>query len=199
MKKVGITGGIGSGKSRVGMALEGIGYPVYYADARAKALMTESEAIREGVIELFGKEAYLPDGQLNRILIGGIVFKDKEKLNQLNAVVHPETGRDFKAWATQQEKEGHQLVFKEAAILFESGAYKHVDLILAVYAPKQIRLHRAMQRDGADEDAILQRMNRQWPEQEKMSRADFVLYNDGVHIILPQLLEIISHMKSPKS
>ena len=112
-------------------------------------------------------------------------------LAKLNAVVHPETGRDFEEWAAKQGNSGQKLVFKEAAILFESGAYKHVEAVLAVYAPKNIRLARAMQRDGAEEAAILQRMSRQWPEHEKTSKADFVIYNDGAHMILPQLRQAL--------
>lgn len=187
MKRIGLTGGIGSGKSRVAKVLEGLGYPVYYADQRAKALMTESDTLVAQVKDLFGPEAYHADGSLNRALIGQIVFHEEAQLQRLNALVHPETARDFLRWADAQAAAGHALAFEEAAILFESGAYERVDLVWTVYAPKTTRLTRAMLRDQATEAAILSRMNRQWPERDKVARADFVLFSDSYHHLLPQV------------
>jgi len=187
MKRIGLTGGIGSGKSRVARILESLHYPVYYADVRAKALMTESAPLMAQVKELLGESAYHPDGSLNRAFIGDRVFNDASLLQRLNALVHPETGRDFLRWADEQAQAGHRLVFEEAAILFESGAYQRVDLVWAVYAPKTVRLARAMQRDDADEGAILGRMSRQWPEWKKLLRADRILISDGRHHLVPQV------------
>lgn len=193
---VGITGGIGSGKSRVGMVLESLGFPVYYADARAKALMVENETIVSGVKAEFGEEAYFPDGALNRAYLGQQVFNDPAKLKKLNAIVHPETGRDWINWVQKKRtKEGHQLAFKEAAILYESGAYKTVDHVWTVYAPKSVRLQRAMQRDGAEEQAILSRMDKQLSEQEKLHRADFAIINDGTQHILPQIMAGLERLR----
>ena len=187
MKRIGLTGGIGSGKSRVARILEGLHYPVYYADVRAKALMTESATLRAQITALLSEQAYFPDGSLNRAFIGDQVFHDEALLQQLNALVHPETGRDFLRWADEQAQTGHRLAFEEAAILFESGAYQRIDLVWTVYAPKTLRLSRAMQRDEADAGTVLGRMSRQWPEWKKMTRADRILINDGRHHMIPQL------------
>ncbi len=186
--RIGLTGGIGSGKSRVAMILASLGFPIYYADQRAKALMTENESVRTGVMNLFGEKAYTKDGQLNRKLIGQIVFNDPEKLQALNRVVHPATGKDWTDWDQRQREAGHELTFKEAAIIYESGADRGVDQVWAIYAPKSIRLERAMHRDQSDEAAILSRMDKQWAEWKKIDRADFTLYNEGEHLLLPQVI-----------
>jgi len=193
--RIGLTGGIGSGKSRVGRILEALHFPVYYADWRARTLMTENDNIVAGVKELFGEQAYHPDGSVNRAWIGQQVFADAEKLHALNAVVHPETGRDFLRWDQTQRARGVQLTFKEAAILYESGAVQGVDRVWSVYAPKQTRLIRAQQRDGAEAEAILSRMARQWPELQKLCRADFVIYNDGRHLLAPQVRMALQHCR----
>lgn len=189
MKRIGITGGIGSGKSFVCNLFEQFGYKVYAADARARHLMTSDAELIAGVKELFGAEAYLDDGSLNRGLIGGIVFQNERMLAKLNALVHPATGRDFERWCKEISDTGYQkpFVLKEAAILFESGSHKSADGVIAVYAPKSLRLQRAMQRDGAKAEAIQHRMAKQWPESQKLGRADFILINDGVHHLLPQI------------
>lgn len=187
MKCIGLTGGIASGKSRVAHILESLHYPVYYADVRAKALMTESNTLVEQIKALLGEQAYFSDGSLNRAYIGDRVFGDESLLQRLNALVHPETGRDFLRWADEQAQAGHHLAFEEAAILFESGAYQRMDLVWTVYAPKTLRLSRAMQRDDADEGAILGRMSRQWPEWKRLAQADRILISDGQHHLLPQV------------
>ncbi|MEM9986581.1 MAG: dephospho-CoA kinase [Bacteroidota bacterium] len=191
--RVGLTGGIGSGKSRVAIILASLGFPIYFADQRAKALMTENEEVRAGVKKLFGKEAYLENGQLNRQFIGQIVFNDPEQLQALNRVVHPATGKDWTDWDQQQREAGHALTFKEAAILYESDAHKGVDRVWAIYAPKSIRLQRAMQRDQSEEAAILSRMDKQWAEWKKIDRADFTLYNEGEHLLVPQVLAALKN------
>jgi dephospho-CoA kinase len=187
MKRIGLTGGIGSGKSRVARILESLHYPVYYADVRAKALMTESPRLVAQVKALLGEEAYADDGTLDRAYVGGRVFGDEALLQGLNDLVHPETGRDFLRWAEEQAAAGYRLAFEEAAILFESGAHERVDLVWAVYAPKNRRLQRAMQRDEATEEAILARMSRQWPEWRKLARADYLLFSDHRHHMIPQV------------
>lgn len=192
MKGIGVTGGIGSGKSFICKIFEDLGYRVYYADQRAKVLMTENEHIVSGVTSLFGEEAYLGDGSLNRAFIGGIVFKDPEKLEALNRIVHPETGKDYLDWLANTPKiYDKKFVLKEAAILFESGAYKTSDVVLSIYAPKSLRLERVLQRDRSQRQAVLDRMDKQWSEWEKYKRSDFVIINDGKHMLLPQIRRFI--------
>ncbi|MEO0468887.1 MAG: dephospho-CoA kinase [Bacteroidota bacterium] len=192
LPNVGITGGIGSGKSLICSIFASLGYAVYDADSRAKALMTEDPMLIEQLKENFGSDAYREDGGLNRAYLGGIVFNDPDKLQQLNAIVHPATGRDFLAWqANQSQQTDKAFLLKEAAILYESGAYKTSDAVLTVYAPKRLRLERVMNRDQADQTAILSRMNKQWPESRKLARADFVMINDGRHALAPQVAAAI--------
>lgn len=189
--KVGITGGIGSGKSTVARIFESIGYAVYRADDRAKWLMNHDPQLIAEVKELFGEEAYDASGNLNRQLIGGIVFKQADMLAKLNAAVHPRTGKDFLDWVKEKEQSDYEKTFilKEAAILYESGAYKAADAVITVYAPQKLRLERVMARDGVTEEAVLDRMNRQWPDAEKIRRADFVIYNDEEHSLIRQVME----------
>ncbi|MCL4147872.1 UNVERIFIED_CONTAM: hypothetical protein GTU68_004724 [Idotea baltica] len=190
--KIGITGGIGSGKSRVASIFESLGYAVYLADDRAKLLMHTDPVVVASVTHVFGKEAYFPDGKLNRAYLGGIVFADPKKLQELNKIVHPATGKDFQNWvAAIPDKYGKQLVFKEAAILFESGAYLAADGVITVYAPKSIRIERVMNRDKVDEASVLARMDKQWPEMIKIQRADFVIVNDGKTLLAPQIRNAI--------
>lgn len=188
MRSIGITGGIGSGKSYAGRLLIERGYRVYEADAQAKALMVNDPDLVAGIKALFGEAAYLPDGQLDRALIGGRVFADEGLLAALNALVHPATARDFRAWvAATPATYPHSLVFKEAAILYESGADRDADGVITVYAPATLRLQRAMQRDGVSPAAIRARMARQWPEHARLARADFAIFNDGIHPVAPQV------------
>lgn len=194
--KVGITGGIGSGKSTVARIFEALGYAVYRADDRAKWLMVNDPALIEGVKALFGKEAYDSEGRLNRKLIGGIVFKNPEILGKLNALVHPKTGQDFLDWVDEVVKNGYSksFILKEAAILYESGAYKASDAVISVYAPKAIRIDRVVKRDGSSPQEVLDRMARQWPDSEKIRRSDYVIYNDGQHRLTYQVREAIQVM-----
>lgn len=186
--KVGITGGIGSGKTTVCRIFEMLGVPVYYADDRAKAIMVENPAVIEKVLALFGLEAYLPDGSLNRHYIAGIVFHDKKKLEELNAIVHPAVFEDGGKWHEQQLEAIYTL--KEAALLFESGGYKALDIVIAIYAPQDIRIERVMKRDGVSKDTVLARMKNQMPDEEKMKLADFVIYNDGSLSVLRQVWDV---------
>lgn len=172
-KILGLTGGIGSGKTTVAALFQALGVPVYNADDEAKKLMNQSSKVRTQLIELFGANAY-SDGLLNRSYIAQLVFKDKEKLNTLNQVVHPEVAAHYEAWLSKQT---HPYVLKEVAILFELGAEDQFDFILTVTAPKQIRLERVMQRDNKSADEVLSIMNNQWEEDRKIQKSDFVLHN----------------------
>jgi len=186
--KIGITGGIGSGKTTACRIFEQLGIPVYYADERAKQLMAEEPELRSEIIRIFGPAAYQADGQLNRQHIAKQAFNDQALLQQLNAAVHPAVARDSQAWHEQQQKVPYTL--KEAALLYESGSDKALDKVIVVSAPEQLRLQRVMQRDGVDEAAVRARMDRQMPQEEKVRRADFVLHNDGKQSLIQQIQRI---------
>ncbi len=195
--KVGITGGIGSGKTTVGKIFETLGIPVYYADDRAKALMIEDDELILGVKTLFGNEAYYPDGALNRKYIADIAFHNPLILNQLNALVHPAVLKDGIRWHNEQPNVPYTL--KEAALLFESDSYKYLDKIITVFAPQHMRLERIVKRSAPSpahtgtamtKASIEARMAKQLPEEEKMKRADFIIYNDGQQALIPQVLKI---------
>lgn len=190
MRKVGITGGIGSGKTTVCKIFETLGIPIYYADDRAKWLMVNSPALQTGIINLFGKESYDEEGQLNRAYIGGIAFKHPKKLQKLNALVHPAVFVDGENW--QQEQLAHQFPYtlKEAALLYESGSHKFLDKMIVVTAPEELRIERVMKRDGLDKEAVQDRIARQMPEAEKVAQADYIITNDGQQLLIPQVLEI---------
>ncbi len=190
MLKVGITGGIGSGKTTVCKIFATLGIPIYYADDRAKWLMVNSPALQTGIINLFGKEAYNEEGQLNRAYIGGIAFKHPKKLQKLNALVHPAVFVDGENW--QQEQFALQVPYtlKEAALLYETGSHKFLDKMIVVTAPEEMRIERVMKRDGLDREAIQDRIARQMPAAEKVAQADYIITNDGQQLLIPQVLEI---------
>ncbi len=188
MLKVGITGGIGSGKTTVCKIFETLGIPVYYADDRAKWLMTHDPELVEAISNTFGQAAYSPEGQLNRAYLAKVVFGDAEKLAQLNALVHPAVFRDGSQW--HQSQTGAPYTLREAALLFESGSYRAIDKMIVVTAPQEIRIKRVMERDQVTADAVLARIEKQWPEEEKVKRADYVILNDGERLLVPQVLEI---------
>lgn len=186
--KIGITGGIGSGKSTVCKIFEVLGTPVYYADDRAKFLMVKDVELVKAIKALLGEEAYFANGQLNRAHVGNIVFKDKDRLEKLNAIVHPAVAKDGESWHFSQKNVPYTL--KEAALLFEAGSYKHLDKLICVVAPKALRLKRVMERDQVEEAAVLARMDKQWPQSKKAALSDFIIYNDGSIPLIPQVLRI---------
>lgn len=188
MLKVGITGGIGSGKTTVCKIFETLGIPVYYADDRAKWLMVHDPELVAGIQAAFGAEAYTPEGRLNRAYLAKTAFGDPEKLAQLNALVHPAVFRDGSAWHHAQT--GVPYTLREAALLFESGSYRAIDRMIVVTAPVEVRLKRVTERDQVSEAAVRARMEQQWPEEEKVKRADYLIHNDGEQLLVPQVLEI---------
>ncbi len=190
MRKVGITGGIGSGKTTVCKIFETLGIPIYYADDRAKWLMVNSPALQTGIINLFGKESYDEEGQLNRAYIGGIAFKHPKKLQKLNALVHPAVFVDGENWQQEQLALQFPYTLKEAALLYESGSHKFLDKMIVVTAPEELRIERVMKRDGLDKEAVQDRIARQMPEAEKVAQADYIITNDGQQLLIPQVLEI---------
>lgn len=186
---IGVTGGIGSGKSTVCALFAQKGYAVYEADARAKAVMHTDPELRAGLVLHFGPEALLSDGSLNRAHIGQQAFGSPQKLAALNALVHPAVKRDFAAWLQTLVNQGYDkpFVLREAAILYESGSWQDCHRVVCVYAPKRVRLARAMARDAAAEAAILSRMDQQWADRDKLIRADHWIINDGLHPCQPQV------------
>lgn len=195
MLKIGLTGGIGSGKTTVAKILEVIGIPVYYADDAAKSMMNENEALKEKLKENFGPDIYI-NGQLNRPLLSSLVFANAEKLELLNSIVHPLTIADAEAWMKQQELKGFPYAIKEAALIFESGAQKKLDYIIGVHAPFRLRLQRAMLRDSQAKEAIEARMSKQMDETRKMSLCDFIISNDEEELLIPQVVELHQRLLS---
>lgn len=189
MYKVGITGGIGSGKTTACRVFEVLGIPVFYADTVAKEIMTQDALLIEGVKTAFGDESYFEDGKLNNKHIAGIVFNNEKALAQLNALVHPAVFRAFDAWeATIPATVSYTL--KEAAILFESGSYKLCDTTILVTAPYEIKIKRLMQRDGVTEEQVKARMDKQLSDEEKSRLADHFIVNDEQQSIIEQVLAL---------
>lgn len=166
---VGLTGGIGSGKTTVTKYFAELGIPIYIADEEAKKITETDPNVIEKIKMVFGDEAYV-NGKYNRKYIADIVFKDKKKLNQLNTIIHPALFNHFNQW---HQKQNTPYVIKEAAILFESGAYKDCDYIITVTAPEEIRIQRVIERDGITETMVKNRIDNQMSEEEKIQRADF--------------------------
>ena len=184
MLRIGITGGIGSGKSTVTSIFEVLGIPVYSADAAAKRLMNEDESLKAKIIRHFGEAAYI-GGQLDRKYVASQVFNNKEKLELLNSLVHPLTIRDSEEWMQRQTT---PYAIKEAALIFESGMDKQFDYIIGVSAPPALRIERAMKRDRISEAEVLSRMSKQMDEETKMKRCDFIINNDGHQAVIPQVI-----------
>jgi dephospho-CoA kinase len=188
MLKIGLTGNMGSGKTTVSKVFEILGVPVFYADDEAKKVMVTDPALIAGIKSAFGDEAYFEDGVLNRKYISGIVFNNETKLKELNALVHPAVFRAFDAWAANIKDVPY--IVKEAALLFESDSYKLCDHTIMVQAPLEDRIKRVMQRDGLTRAEVESRNARQYSEEQKTALADYVIKNDNVQLVIPQVLEL---------
>jgi dephospho-CoA kinase len=187
--QIGITGGIGSGKSVVCRIFQTLGVPVYDADSRAKFLMTSDGILVSAIKKEFGSLSFSDDGTLNRMYLAETVFGDPERLEKLNALVHPAVARDYAEWV--RIKKGVKYVIKEAALLFETGSYEHLDYTGLVVAPEELRINRIRKRDPQRTmDHIRQIMARQMPESEARKKADFVIVNDDAQPLLPQVLQL---------
>ncbi len=186
MLKVGLTGGIGSGKSTVAGIFISLGIPVYNADRAAKTIMNTNSGIREGIIRHFGEEAYA-GGQLNRAYLASVVFADGEKLHTLNELVHPATIHDAQKWF---ETQNGPYAIKEAALIFESNSQQYLDYVIGVTAPESVRIERVMKRDGISAEKVIDRMNQQMDEAEKIKRCDFVIDNSGSLSVISQVLTL---------
>ncbi len=193
MFRLGITGGIGSGKSLVCSILEKFGIPVYYADKEARRLMNTSVDLKRAIKDVFGEEIY-PDGELDRQEMGRRIFEKPDLLNEINRMVHPVVREDFIKWSESCENVPY--VIEEAAILFESGAASEMDASVLIYAPKQLRIERVMARDGLSRSEVEKRINIQMDEEEKKRLADRVILNDEKKLLLPQLVALHEDIKS---
>lgn len=186
MKIVGLTGGIGSGKTTVSKFFEALGVPVYEADTEAKALMNRSKVIKRKLIALFGEKAYI-DGVLNRPYLADKVFNDKELLTKMNAIVHPKVGAHFKRWL---KKQNAPYIIKEVAIIYENNLQDQYDYIIIVVANKEERIQRVIARDSKSRDHIVSVMNNQLSDEEKTKKADFIVVNDSLEDTKRRILEI---------
>jgi dephospho-CoA kinase len=195
MFKLGISGGIGSGKTLVCQVLANLGIPVYDADTEARRLMEGDPELRKAIVRLLGQQAYR-DQKLDRPWVAGQVFGNRGLLDQLNSLVHPVVGRDFLRWAELQEQAPY--VVEEAALLFESGAFRHMDMNVLVMAPEELRTARVMRRDGISEEDVKQRMRMQMSEASKMKLADAVINNDETQMLLPQLIALHKNILNRK-
>lgn len=187
MIKVGLTGGIGAGKSMVCNIFSKLGIPVYVADTEAKLLMNTNPAIRQQLLALFGKNIYLENDVLDRKKLSEIIFNDKIALAKVNAIVHPIVRKHFDKWADLQKS---AYVIQEAAILFESGQNAHFDKIILLTAPYEVKIERVMKRDNVSREKVIERMNNQLTDEEKILKSDFIINNDNISMVLPQVLDI---------
>lgn len=189
MLRIGVTGGIGSGKTTACLTFKALGVPVYDSDSSAKRLMATDSELIEGIKELLGEEAYR-NGELNRGYVAEKIFNNKELLQEMNAIVHPTVIRDFERWSKRLEAEGVPYLIQENAILFEGGFDSYVDLVVAVSAPAEQRIERTAKRDGVENHKVRARMDNQMSDKEKRARADYVVDNSEGVEMLPQILEL---------
>ena len=192
MKRIGLTGGIGSGKSFIANILEHMGFPVYYSDLRSKELTKSNPSIKTGLISLFGEEVY-SDDQLNTQLVATKIFQNEEIRQKVNGLIHPIVRKDFEDWVTNQKS---TLVFNEAAILFETGSYNNFDANILICAPLELKIQRVMKRENCSREEVLVRMNKQWSDEDKMKLTDYSILNDNETPVLIQLEEIINNLLS---
>lgn len=191
MIKLGVTGGIGSGKSVVSQLLELFGIPVFYADKESKRLTSSSPVIKEKLIDMFGDEIY-EGGKLNKPLLASHIFNDVNKLQAVNSIIHPEVIKRFENWA--EEHKDSRVIAHEAAILFESGLNIFMDKIALVYAPLNVRIDRVMKRDNVTEQKVLERIKNQMSDEDKMILSDYVIYNDEKHSLISQVADLLSDL-----
>jgi len=191
-KRIGITGGIGAGKSIICRIIHTLGYPVFYSDKSAKDILNFNSDVKSKIRTVFGDEAYLNE-ELNRPFIAQKIFNDQKLLDAINAIVHPAVRQSFLDWAEEQTAD---LVFNEAAILFETGAFELYDANVLVTAPESIRIERVMKRDNITADAVRERMAKQWPDKKKEALADYIIINDQSTFLIPQVIDLIHKLKT---
>ena len=197
MKKVGITGGIGSGKTTICQIFESLDIPIYYADIQAKRIMSSHASVKQQIKAVLGEEAYHANGKLNRKFIASKIFSDKSLLLAINQIVHPAVQTDADRWTQQIRTDFNPpYIIREAALLVENGSYKSLDAIIVVTCPENIRIKRVMKRDRLSSEEVTKKIKSQMAESEKVKVADFVIVNDGIKPIIPQVWEI--HKKISK-
>ncbi len=198
MKKVGITGGIGSGKTTVCKIFESMDIPVYYADAEAKKILASNVSVKKQMKDLLGNAAYHKNGKPDRKFIASKIFSNKELLEKVNSIVHPAVRLDAERWIEKTNKSGeHPYTLQEAALLVENGSYKHMDALIVVTCPEDIRVSRVMKRDRLSYEEVKVKINNQLPEQDKIKVADFVIHNDGKKSLIVQVCNV--HKKLNRS
>ena len=193
MIKIGITGGIGSGKTYICKLLELMNFSVFYSDTEAKNIQNTDPEVRTKLIELFSEECYTEDG-LNRNFLAEIIFSDPAAKKQVEEIMHPAVAKHFTQWCETKEASNERIVFIESAILYESGFDKMVDKVIMVYADEEVRIERSMNRDRADRPAIEERIKNQGSDKEKCKKADFVIYNNPNNLVNKQIIEIIKKL-----
>jgi len=189
---IGLTGGIGSGKSKVAQLFEVLGCKVLNSDAIAKQCYFKPH-VKEKIIKLLGHEAYLNEGGLNKNYISQKIFSDKNLLQQINQIIHPEVKKEFENFISQHPQ---QIIIKESALLFEAGLEKEVDKVIVVVANDERRIERTMKRDGSSREKVLKQMEAQMPQQEKQNKAHFVIYNNEDHFLIEQVLKVMNALKA---
>lgn len=192
MLRIGLTGGIGSGKSTIARMFEVLGVPVYYADKAAKRLYNTDKELMASLKQHFGEDIYT-EGEINKTRLAEIVFNDEKKLALLNSLVHPPTIRDAEKWMSNQNS---PYVIKEAALLFESGSVASLDYVIGVKAPVALRIKRVMDRDGVTREEVMRRINRQIDEEIKMKLCDFIIQNNEQQLVIPQVLALHQKLAS---
>lgn len=187
MKKIGLTGGIGSGKSTIAKIFNVMGVPVYYSDDRARQMYFKPE-VKKQVKTLLGEEAYINEKEINRAYISSKIFSDTQLLAKINDIIHPAVGKDFEQWLAAHENA--PFVLKESAILFETGIYKSLDATILVVSPEKMRAERIAKRDGLSEEEVIKRFKSQLNDENKIPLADYVVFNDEVSSLIEQAVEI---------
>lgn len=190
MKLIGLTGGIGSGKSTVAGLFRTLGIPVYESDSRAKFLMNNDPGLRQQIVALLGSESYTSQHEINRAWIASKVFNNPPLLSQLNGIVHPAVFQDLVDWIALDTQQQAPYLIQESALLFEEDLAKRFRAIILVVAPAEARIDRVMKRDGITRDAVLRRIENQWPDDRKIPLSDFIIYNDGERALIEQVMDI---------
>lgn len=183
---IGLTGGIGSGKSTVAKIFQEVGIPIYDADTHSKNIIDTYQSLQDSLKQLLGKDIVV-DGKIDRPKMANLIFNDTELLEQTNALIHPAVALDFSNWVKEQDS---KYIIKEAAILFESGSFKNCDKIITVTAPEKMRIERVMLRNKISEKEVIDRIKKQWPEKDKADLSDFVIRNDNSESVIKQVLKI---------
>ena len=197
MLRIGITGGIGSGKTTVCQIFEKIGIPVYYADPRARELMYRNKELKLKLKSILGSNSYHKNGRPNRPYIANKIFNNQELLHRVNSLVHPAVHADANQWMKMHKS--HPYILYEAALLVENGSFKNMDRNIVVTAPEKLRIQRVMKRDKLSEDDVIERLKNQLPEEQKIKIADFIIVNDGNKTLIPQIINIHNKiLKEPK-